>query len=179
MYVVEECSPLILGNNVWGLERETAVLFEVQTCSRMRVQLKNGLFQPVYQLEFAKSDAGVNNISTLATGETTNEVSQFIQDCATTRQFWVTWRHDVISGGVGLNPGTKVVMRLSDLRGSSDKAVVMATMTTLPYDDTVNFKIFRRKFHQCHEKHMSKYTVNTRLNTSIVCSSSKLSYLTY
>ena len=146
VYVVDDNDPMILGNSAWGLERETAVLFEVQTCNRVRVQLKNGLMQPVYQLEFAKSEAGVNNISVVATGQTTSGNAQFSQGCENTRQFWVTWKDGVIYAGTGLDPGWKEVMRLADRREDSFKTISVAKMTTVPFDDNANFKIFRSKF---------------------------------
>ena len=132
MHVIDDCGPLILGKNECSLERETAVLFEVHTCSRVRVQLKNDLIQPVYQFEFANSDAEVNTIGIVAKGETTSENAQFSQDCAKTRQFWMSWKDGVISAEIGLSPGTMVeVIRLADRRESSNKAISMARMTTL------------------------------------------------
>ena len=126
MYVVDDCDPRIFGNNVWSLEQEMAMLFDVHTCSRVRVQLNNGPIQLVYQLEFANSDAGVNTISILGTGEETNENVQFSQDCANIRQLWVLWKDGFISAGIGLSPGTMMqVMRLAARREGSNKAIGM------------------------------------------------------
>ena len=127
------------------LERETTLVFDVRTCSRVNVQLSTFFDPNMYQLEFAKSLLESNDVSIVPTSETNRQMSQSSQDCATTRQFWVSWKDDVISGGIGLSPGTKELMRLVDGR-KGDKSVTHAKMTTTAADESAIFKTFRSEY---------------------------------
>ena len=145
--VVDACDHVTLGGNVTDLERETTLVFEVNTCSRVHVQLATFFDPNMYQLEFASSILESNDVSIVSTSDTNRQMSHISQDCATTRQFWVSWKDDVISGGIGLSPGTKELMRLVDGR-KADKSVSLAKMTTTPVDESATFKTFRSEYTQ-------------------------------
>ena len=144
MYIVADvCDHVTHGSDVADLERETTLAFEVRTCSRVIVQLSTSRIQNVYQLEFAKSNVESNDVTIGPTRETIRQMSQFTQECQSTRQFWVSWKDDVISGGIGLSPGTKELVRLIDRRKGRNESVSTAHITTTPTDVVATFKTFR------------------------------------
>ena len=95
-----------------------------------------------YELDFA-SDPNENNIIRgVAIKTTINNTSPFTQDCSKKRQFWVKWANNVISGGVGLMPGTKEVMRLEDKGDRYGKVVTLANVLTEPNDENAAFTFY-------------------------------------
>ena len=129
---------------LWSVGADSTLLFEVKSCSRVEVRLVNALAELVYRLVFANSLNESNNIAIVATGTSASVVSQLTQDCREKRQFWVTWTGDVISGGVGLNPGEAEVLRLADRRDAKLKEIAKALMSTSPVDETARFVIYQR-----------------------------------
>ena len=124
------------------LRIENTLLFEVKTCSRIKVQLRNAHIHMVYQLDFASSTDEDNIVRTVATKTTSNKKSQFTQDCSRKRQFWVKLTNNVISGGIGFTPGTKEVMRQTDGSERYGKIVILANVLTEPNDDNSEFTFY-------------------------------------
>ena len=147
MYIVADfCDHVTHSSDVPDLERETTLVFEIKTCSRVNVQLATSRIQNLYQVEFAKSNVESNDVTVGPTRETTRQMSQFGQDCESTRQLWVSWKDDVISGGIGLSPGTKELVRFVDRRKGGNESVTAAHITTIPADVNATFKIFRSEW---------------------------------
>ena len=139
---VAQCLPRISSSEVQFLRKEDTLLFEVKTCSRIKVQLRNAHIHMVYQLDFSSSTDEDNIIRTVATKTTSSKKSQFTQDCSKTRQFWVKWANHVISGGIGFTPGTKEVMRQTDGSERYGKIVTLANVLTEPNDDNAEFTFY-------------------------------------
>ena len=101
----------------------------------------NGNMQPHYLLEFPGSDSEASSVTIVATGETSDESSTMTQNCSKLRKFWVSRSKGVISGGSGLTPGKKEVVRLA-VDEKSAKNVVMAWMSTEPVDENAIFTTY-------------------------------------
>ena len=101
----------------------------------------NGNMQPHYLLEFPGSDSEASSVTIVATGETSDESSTMTQNCSKLRMFWVSRSKGVISGGSGLTPGKKEVVRLA-VDEKSAKNVVMAWMSTQPVDENATFTTY-------------------------------------
>ena len=139
---VAQCLPRLSSSEVQLLRIEDTLLFEVKTCSRIKLQLRNAHIHMVYQLDFASSTDEDNIIRTVATKATRSKKSHFTQDCSATRQFWVKWTNNVISGGIGFTPGTKEVMRQTDGSERYGKIVTLANVVTEPKDDNAEFTFY-------------------------------------
>ena len=95
-----------------------------------------------YELDFA-SDPNENNIVRgVAIKKTIKKTSPFTQDCSKKRQFWVKWANNIISGGVGLIPGTKEVIRLHDKVERYGKIVTLVNVLTDPHDENDVFTFY-------------------------------------
>ena len=54
----------------------------------------------------------------------------------------MSWAGDVISGGTGLDPGLKEIMRLTDSRDDHQKAIV-AVKILIPSDDSAHLRVYQ------------------------------------
>ena len=95
-----------------------------------------------YELKFVSDPNGGNSVRGVAIKKTIKKSSPFTQDCSKKRQFWVKWANNIISGGVGLTPGTKEVMRLEDKGDRYGKVVALANVLTEPNDENAAFTIY-------------------------------------
>ena len=140
--VPEQCLHRVSGNEIQLRRNENVLLFEVKTCSRIKVQLRNAHIIMAYELNFA-SDPNENNIVRgVAIKKTIKETSPFTQDCNKKRQFWVKWANNIISGGVGLIDGTKEIIRLEDKGDRCGKIMTLAKVFTEPNDENAAFAIY-------------------------------------
>ena len=135
--------PQVLSREVRWLANVNTLMFEVKTCSRVKVQLRNAHIHMAYELDFANSSNEDNIIRAVAIKKTINVTSQLTQDCTKTRQFWVKWANGVISGGIGINPGTKEIARLSDTGERYGKVITLLNVVTEPNDDSAVFTFGR------------------------------------
>ena len=140
--VAAQCLQRLTSNEIQLRRNENVLLFEVKTCSRIKVQLRNAHIHMAYELNFASNPNEDNIVSGVAIKKTTRKTSPFTQDCSKKRQFWVKWANNVISGGVGLIPGTKEVMRLEDKGERYGKIVTLANVLTEPNDENAAFTIY-------------------------------------
>ena len=131
-----------MSNEVHLRMNENVLLFEVKTCNRIKVQLRNAHTQMAYELNFASNPNEHNIVRGVAINKTTRKTSPFTQDCSKKRQCWVKWANNVISGGVGFVPGTKEVMRLVDKGERYGKIVSLANVLTEPNDENVVFTFY-------------------------------------
>ena len=140
--VPEQCMHKVSGNEIQLRRNENVLLFEVKTCSRIKVQLRNAHIHMAYELNFA-SDPNENNIVRgVAIKTTINKMSPFTQDCSKKRQFWVKWANTIISGGVGFMSGTKEIMRIEDKGDRYGKIVTLANVLTDPHDENAVFTFY-------------------------------------
>ena len=139
---VQYLPPQVLRREVRWLAKENTLMFEVKTCSRIKVQLRNAHIHMAYELVFASSSNEDNIIRAVAIKETISVKSHFTQDCTKTRQFWVKWENSVISGGVEFNPGTKEIVRVSDTGDRYGKVITLVNVVMEPNDDSAAFTFY-------------------------------------
>ena len=146
MYVVvlstEDAAPQVTSREVRWLAKENTLMFEVKTCSRIKVQLRNAHIHMAYELDFASSSNEDNIIRAVAVKKTIRVTSQLTQDCTKTRQFWVKWANSVISGGVGFNPETREIAQLADRGERYGKGIILANVVTEPNDVSAAFTFY-------------------------------------
>ena len=132
----------VSGKEIQLRRNENVLLFEVKTCSRIKVQLRNAHIHMAYELDFA-SDPNENNIVRgVAIKKTISMTSPFTRDCSKKRRFWVKWANNIISGGVGLMHGTNEVMSLEDKGDRYGKVVTLANVLTEPNDENAAFVFY-------------------------------------
>ena len=125
----------LTSNEIQLRRKQNVLLFEVKTCSRIKVQLRNAHIHMAYELNFASYPNDSNIIRGVAVKKYITSMSLFTEDCNKNRQFWVKWENSVISGGVGFTPGTQQDMRLVDKGERYGKIVTLANMLTEPSDE--------------------------------------------
>ena len=140
--VAEQCWHRLSSNEIQLRKKQNFLLFDVKTCSRVKVQLRNAHIHMAYELNFASNSNDDNIIRGVAIKKTTTKTSAFTQDCSKKRQFWVKWANNVISAGVGFVPGTKEVMRFEDKGERYGKIVTLANMLTEPTDENAVFTFY-------------------------------------
>ena len=140
--VPEQCLHRVSGNEIQLRRKQNVLLFEVKTCSRIKVQLRNAHIHMAYELNFASNPNENSIVRGVAIKKTIRNTSPFTEDCSKKRQFWVKWANNIISGGVGLTPGTKEVMRLEDKGDRYGKIVTLANMLTDPHDKSAVFTFY-------------------------------------
>ena len=140
--VAEQSWHRISSNEIQLRKKHNFLLFEVKTCSRTKVQLRNAHIHMAYELNFASNPNENNIVRGVAIKKYIASKSLFTEDCNKKRQFWVKWENSVISGGVGFTPGTKEVMRLVDKGERYGKIVTLANVLTEPSDENAVFSFY-------------------------------------
>ena len=111
----------------------------MKTCSRIKVQLRNAHIHMAYELNFASTPREDNIVRGVAIKKTNRKRYPFTQDCIKQRKFWVKWANNIISGGVGLMPGTKEIIRLEDKGERYGKFVTLVNVLTVQNDENAVF----------------------------------------
>ena len=135
----ESCEPPINSLTIRSLERETDLVFQAKTSSKVTVVLRQILRVVVYQLEFGNANDRSNIVTIKGTG--VSNTNTFDYTSANTNLFWVSWKNNVVAIGAGGFPGENEIIRLTDEKMGNGKPISSAGISTGGSD--VGFKIFR------------------------------------
>ena len=139
---VAQCLHRLTSSEIQLQRNENVLLFDVKTCSQIKVQLRNAHIHLAYELNFASYPNDSNTIRGVANKKYITKTPLFTEDCNKKRQLWAKWENSVISGGVGFSPGTKEEMRLADKDDRYGKKVALANVLTEPTDENAVFAFY-------------------------------------